>query len=397
MDWYFGSGIDDLVVPKYQELSDRLPSPDSWSKWGIREPESFRSPNKCFIMDANLAQQQLNHYGKSMRNEVELDAFHDKDHSCSSSICEGFSEESFQQRALSRGWPACQLNDLAGFEQMNDIFLSSLIEDLPEAESADGSFYFSPESKCDMMQIDNLDSQSMWNDANNTTGNSKYLKRHALSPLVGWDNRDLTAVQFIPCHLDQIDQPPVKGPFGEDTVSSEQISTNGNLGQETSPEESVLQELEMAMTQLTEKTRICFRDSLYRLAKNSKQHHLATQKQDIHLAMEKAPPWTAPDTTTRSESKKAMESETNVVDRAVANLMFNEIDFSGREFSSAASVNSDEGVTGDTQPPVISKPKVVKAIGPPNYSLNQSKIQQVSHQPILPGDAEVPTLAQRDP
>jgi hypothetical protein len=43
MDWYFGSGIDDLVVPKYQELSDRLPSsPDSWSKWGIREPESFK-------------------------------------------------------------------------------------------------------------------------------------------------------------------------------------------------------------------------------------------------------------------------------------------------------------------------------------------------------------------
>jgi hypothetical protein len=64
-----------------------------------------------------------------------------------------------------------------------------------------------------MMQIDNLDSQSMWNDANNTTGNSKYLKRHALSPLVGWDNRDLTAVQFIPCNLDQIDQPPVKVRF----------------------------------------------------------------------------------------------------------------------------------------------------------------------------------------
>lgn len=124
MDWYFGSGIDDLVVPKYdQEVSDRLPSPDSWSKWGIRESESFRSPDKCFIMDANLAQQQLNHYGKSMCNEVEMDAFHDKDHSCSSSICEGFSEESFHQRALSRDWPACQLNDLAGFEQMNDVFL----------------------------------------------------------------------------------------------------------------------------------------------------------------------------------------------------------------------------------------------------------------------------------
>lgn len=92
-----------------------------------------------------------------------------------------------------------------------------------------------------------------------------------------------------------------------------------------------------------------------------------------------------------------MESETNVVDRAVANLMFNAIESSGREFSSAASVNSNEGVTGDTQPRVKSKPKVVKATGQLNYSLNQPKIQHVSLQPILPGDAEVPTIAQRDP
>ncbi|KAE8038440.1 hypothetical protein FH972_010951 [Carpinus fangiana] len=396
MDWYFGSGIDELVVPKYQELSDRLPSPDSWSKWGISESESFRSTNKRFFMDANLAQ-QLNHNGKRMHNEVEYDAFHDKEHSCGSSTCEGFSEESFHQRAVSRDRPDCQLNDLAGFEQMNDIFLSSLLEDLPEAESIDGSFYFSPESQCGMMPIDNLDSQSMWNDVNNTTGNSKYLKRHASSPLVEWDNGDLTAVQFIPCNLEQIDHPPVKEPFGEDTVSSEQISMNGDLGQETSTEESVLLELEMVMTQLTEKTRICFRDALYRLAKNSKQHLLATQKKDGYLAIEEAPPWTAPDTTMRSESKKAMESETNVVDRAVANLMFNEIDFSGREFSNAASINSNEEVSGDTRPPVKSKPKVVKSTGQLNFSLNEPKIQQVSHQTILPDDAEVPTLAQRDP
>jgi hypothetical protein len=99
----------------------------------------------------------------------------------------------------------------------------------------------------------------------------------------------------------------------------------------------------------------------------------------------------------RSESKKAMESETNVVDRAVANLMFNEIDFSGREFSNAASINSSEEVSGDTRPPVKSKPKVVKSTGQLNFSLNEPKIKQVSHQTILPDDAEVPTLAQRDP
>lgn len=64
-----------------------------------------------------------------------------------------------------------------------------------------------------MMPIDNLDSQSMWTDVNNTTGNSKYLKRQALSPLVGCDNGDLTAVQFIPCNLEQIDHSPVKVRF----------------------------------------------------------------------------------------------------------------------------------------------------------------------------------------
>lgn len=120
MDWYFGSGINELVVPKYQELSDRLPSPDSWSKWGIG---AFRSPNKCFVMDSNLKEQELDLDANSLCNEVELDAFHDKDQSSGSSICEGLSEKYFQRRSPSDDRPDSKLDDLAGFEQMNDIFL----------------------------------------------------------------------------------------------------------------------------------------------------------------------------------------------------------------------------------------------------------------------------------
>ena len=110
MEWYLGSGFDDLVVPKDQELPDRLPSPDSWSKWGISASESFRSPYKCFDMDENSTQQEVNFNGE-------------KDQSCGSSMCEGLSEECFNWRTNSRDQPDCQLNDLAGFEQMNDIFL----------------------------------------------------------------------------------------------------------------------------------------------------------------------------------------------------------------------------------------------------------------------------------
>lgn len=102
----------------------------------------------------------------------------------------------------------------------------------------------------------------------------------------------------------------------------------------------------------------------------------------------------------RSESKKAVESETNTIDRAIANLMFNKTDTSVREvreFSSAASVSSNEGVSRDTQPPVNSKQEVMRATGPQNYSSNQPKIHLFPDQQILAGDAEVPTLFQIDP
>ena len=102
----------------------------------------------------------------------------------------------------------------------------------------------------------------------------------------------------------------------------------------------------------------------------------------------------------RSESKKAVELETNTIDRAIANLMFNKTDTSAgevREFSSAASVSSNEGVSVDTQPPVNSKQEVMRATGPQNYSSNQSNIHHFPDQQILAGDAEVPTLFQIDP
>lgn len=91
-----------------------------------------------------------------------------------------------------------------------------------------------------------------------------------------------------------------------------------------------------------------------------------------------------------------MESETNAIDRAIANLMFNELNFSTREHSSAASVNSNGGVVGDNAPPVNSKLNVARSTRPTNYSLNQPKVRHVPLQSISPDDAEVPMLAQTD-
>lgn len=118
MEWYFERVCDEIIVPRYQELSDRLPSPGSQSKWGIRASESFRSPSERFVMDTNMEQQELTSNDRSLCDEVELDTFHDEDQSTGLS-----SEECFHRRAFSRDWPDCHLNDVAGFDQMTDIFL----------------------------------------------------------------------------------------------------------------------------------------------------------------------------------------------------------------------------------------------------------------------------------
>lgn len=121
MDWYYGSGIDDLVVPNGG--SDRLPSPDSWSKWGISASECFQSPNKYFSIYPQF-NKELNFSGKGLFDEVEMEtSVNDRDLSSSSSVCEGLSDDSLQKTSLSYNRAYNQLEDLAGLQQMDDIFL----------------------------------------------------------------------------------------------------------------------------------------------------------------------------------------------------------------------------------------------------------------------------------
>ena len=123
MDWYFSNGMEDFVVPNDQELPDRLPSPESWSKWGLTIPGNFESSNKCFVVDANLTHDKLKFNGK-LCNDAEFESSAEvKDPSSFSSRCGGLSEESLDQAPLSQHQPDYELDDFARFEQMDDIFL----------------------------------------------------------------------------------------------------------------------------------------------------------------------------------------------------------------------------------------------------------------------------------
>ncbi|OMP08252.1 hypothetical protein COLO4_06637 [Corchorus olitorius] len=358
MDWYYCNGIEDLVVPKDQELADRLPSPDSWSKWGFAAPESFESSNKCFIEDASLSHEELKLNGKSC-NGADFEKLADaKGPSSNSSVCGGLSEVSLNQASISHSQPDYPLDDFSRFQQLDDIFLykpavindhnkenlmpllgdleTSLMQDqdLPETEDLHKSCCSSSEDQCVRTLASyhltdvSSDSQSIPNNEHGM-GSAKYLKTHAFSPSMNLEE-EIPALS---------NSPTVKAP-------PEQKSPNGFVSAGISLEESVLQELETVMAQLSDKTRICFRDAFYRLAKNTKQNHIAPNQQENLYVQTHPPMWTISEEKTRSGRKEITESETNTVDRAIANLTFNKMETNVQDFPVTTRVNSKQHVKG---------------------------------------------------
>nr|TKS08848.1 uncharacterized protein D5086_0000101470 [Populus alba] len=382
MEWYSEDCIDDFEVPKDQEVYDRLPSPESWSKWCTDASESHEFSNQSLPMDSKLTEEELKFNDEILSNEVES-FYNGEDQSSGSRTSRGFSEDSFPQNALSCDQSDYQLDDLAGIEQLDEIFFS-LLEDQPANENLHGSFCFSPEAECAMTSADNrltdkiLDLQSILNDARGL-GSSKYLKTHAFSPSASWEKDEVAASHFNLCNSEQKDWAPAEAQLVNVSVPSEHDSTIRPVDDETS-QQSALHELEMVLAQLNDKTRICFRDGLYRLASYSRQH-IVKRNQNGDLYMET--PCTIEDEEIRSGGKKTNEMETNSIDRAIANLMFSKMDLNIQDFHVSASASSKQGISRETKPL--------------NCRLDQPEGHDLSSYPIFRDDAEVPILGQGYP
>ncbi|XP_027341963.1 protein LNK3-like isoform X2 [Abrus precatorius] len=312
MDWYYGSGVNDYLVPKDQDLLDRHPSPDCWSNWGISATE---------------------------------------DQSSSSSVCGGLPEQSFQQTALSCDQHNYQLQDLPRFEPMNDIFLDPTPEDLPcvDDENLDKSTNISPEHQC--------------------------------SGAPGILQKDIAASKYVSCSSESKDCPDTKALPVNILDSFEQSSNDDGMSEKSSLEEFILKDLEMIIGQFTERNRICFRDALYRLARNTEQQDVALD-QHGDLNMPKAMPHMDHNEIVRSQHKKPMESETNSVDRVIANLMFNNMEFNIHS-PLTSSINSMQQVIGSK----CGNEESSKA-------LNMGQKFHYPQPQKLPADAEVPRFGQ---
>ncbi|PIN14069.1 hypothetical protein CDL12_13306 [Handroanthus impetiginosus] len=271
MEWYYGINIEDLAVPSDEEIFDGFPSHDSWSSWG--KIGNFNSPEKLTVFGV----EDLLFTENTFSSEVEQ--------CCSPSVSQ------CSRHANSHGHSDFQLNDLPIIDEADDIFLRSIFEaDANAIEGVDRSAKFSNTSnKDDIMSV--VDHLGVRNYIQDCVNNVKNLGR---PPLAKDAEHDTSAPNE---HFD---------------VCEYMIDEN------ISSEESVLMELQSLTVQLAKKTRLCFRDSLYRLAQNSRDQARQEGKWDL----EQCKPTTGGFQSSLRESK-AKKLETNNVDRTFATLLFN--------------------------------------------------------------------------
>ncbi|KAF8396273.1 hypothetical protein HHK36_017888 [Tetracentron sinense] len=399
MDWYFGSDGAGFVIPKDEEPSDKFLSPDFWSQWGITNSDNSSSPNQSSAIGTNLTMEEFNFDGQSLHDdEADKEAsFYDGELSSGSSrsggfplvsYCGGNPEASSHRTTLLDDWPDYQHDGLAGMDQTDDIFLSSLFEDDLRVENLCRPVCLFPESRYSTMLPDNVmmdliaDTWSISRDLSGM-GSSKYLKTRDFPSSTGWDKGEDTPSHFMPANSGITkDCPMLKASLVKDLNPSELNSPckeNTCTSEETPPEEYVLLELEIAVTQLTQKTRICFRDALYRLAKNSEQH-MIIQSQSGQITLDEPALSTVHDQTLRFGEPEPTELETNAIDRTIANLTFNKLNASAQDLSCIASAEA------------------IATTESCNYNLNEPQVVPhfPPHPPILPGDAKVTFLGREN-
>uniref|UniRef100_A0A1J3F8Z1 Protein LNK3 n=1 Tax=Noccaea caerulescens TaxID=107243 RepID=A0A1J3F8Z1_NOCCA len=272
MDRYSRRDLEDLVVPNYQETSDSYPSPDMWGGWNMN---SQKAADKCFDFDVIN-----NGFSGGLYSQMDMEMDMEMEMGTSGEV-----EDEDSERLKAAGdcfyRPTSSLHDFDGIQQMDDIFLSSILEDVPGIE-------------------------------NNSPGSSSaaYL-----------DGREVPMFHY---DWETCQDMPLMGE--EEPVKIEDLCEEKI--EEASAEEVVLQDLQRASEKLTDDARKCFRDTFYRLAKNS-QHKSESGNIISEEFLEG-----------QTSRNQKTELETNSIDRAVANLTFNKMESNMRNLPAPKRVSS---------------------------------------------------------
>lgn len=280
---------DDFVVPnEYCGLDGILPSTNDWSHWGVSGFENNGLlPRKYTSAKENLTNNSNSDTRMSPAEGIKVPRVQLVQKSGSSISSEDFLMTDRRMRTsddLFRDLIDFEVQD--SMQSMDDIFLDSFLDQ-------------------DLMHLENLyESSDSTTDPMHLQGNLRMAVLEDLERLADYSTR-----------REDSDANLVASQTVELSTITESLGAAAVEGEPACVEATVLQELENVMLQLNSKTRICIRDALYRLAGRSKE------ERDVANVMDY---WTpGSDIYCRnSRSECTSEPKTNVIDRAIATLMF---------------------------------------------------------------------------
>ncbi|XP_020087084.1 uncharacterized protein LOC109709319 [Ananas comosus] len=343
MDWYFLEESDDFLVPSDQEPFGDVPAfSDDWRSWAVAPPKVSQPCG-----DDALLQHGRGLYADEMKQSAFKEGergFGDstaRGESTPLDCCPRSSEESFECQTK------CEMPD--NLEEMDNIFLckhnfrdpwNSFLEvDTRNMENAFEPVQMFPDSMYRSLSFENILATMLADPQNHSA---------SLSRSESMNDLEACGIPLFPNDLsedfektDDCSSSCVNMPDGSVILRAEDSDPYIFVPAEVRPtsesklvaadaekpkcsEATVLRELEDAILLLNEETRICFRDSLYRLASSSKDKK---RKRDESRITETTVVASAPKmkgVSSRANKSECTETETNIIDRTVANLVFNQ-------------------------------------------------------------------------
>ncbi|KAL2898134.1 Protein LNK3 [Bienertia sinuspersici] len=355
-EWYFGPDVSDHVVLKDQDHFDRLPSPDNWMQWettcGVGGNYGWAN-NFDFGNIDNIKPHKRTLFSRATN----------KEHSHDSDDFGGSSEDSrslLRNSAAASVRPDYYFDDIMGTDPTDDIFLSSLFQDdVHPLQSLYIAMPSDSDSTNNMMDFQSISCDTDGVGSLNGFTNPNFSASHASD-----NGPSRVRKSSSRSTSDQSSCPSIKVSETRDVGPSNHKAARKTLevNDPSSIEESVLTGLESVLNQLNDETRLCLRDSMYRLAKHSEDQTSKDAQSEGHFPDEPSMP-EAGDVCSRSRTMETTESETNAIDRAVAYMMFNKVDaneqdqlpasppgfvHSGGKYTAAGACDFNEGIALDT-------------------------------------------------
>ncbi|XVF44748.1 hypothetical protein PTKIN_Ptkin02bG0149000 [Pterospermum kingtungense] len=140
-----------------------------------------------------------------------------------------------------------------------------------------------------------------------------------------------------------------------DSSNARESSCISSILDEVSLEATSFRQLQQVMEKFDIRTKLCIRDSLYRLARSAEQRHCTNTKGGIRDDKEENGPLLAEETN-KCTGFLGMETDTNPIDRSIAHLLFHRPSVpSLRPNTDTASLKSNGMIHGSiTKPPLMS-------------------------------------------